>query len=88
MGTFHGILRRLGSDDFGCCGTDGVCVTEDWTPTEALIGLSTVLEGGDDGFDGEKRSAIKSYRIRNQEILLLGEYLTFSLHWGNLERGL
>jgi len=88
MGTFHGILRRLRSDDFGCHETDSVCETEDWTPTEALSGPSTVLIGGDNGFDGEKRSAIKSYRIRNQEILLLGEYLTFSLHWGNLERGL
>jgi len=41
---------------------------------EALLGPSTVLIGGDDGFGGEKRDAIMSYRIRNQEILLLDGY--------------
>lgn len=51
-------------------------------------GRLRLLVGGDDGFDGEKRDSLMPYRIRNQEILLLGEYLTFSLNRGNLERGL
>jgi len=74
MGAFPVILRCLRSDDFGWRETCGVCVIGGCIPMEALLGPSTVLIGGDDGFGGEKRDAIMSYRIRNQEILLLDGY--------------
>jgi len=55
MGDLCGNLRCLRSGGFGCCETDGVCGTADSAPTEALLGPSTVLIGGDGGFDREKR---------------------------------